>query len=357
MEAAVANVVSDGTRGVVIVTGYFGDRLAQIFERYGARVRRIDVEWGRAVDPQRLRDELRREGADVVGIVHAETSTGVRNPGQGAGGDRARARRADDRRHGDVARRPRRRSRRMGRRRRVLVHAEVHRRAVGPRADCRVGRRARAAGEVPQLLSRSASCSRTTGSAASITTRCRTHADLRAARSAADGGGGRARGALRAARAASSRARGRPRRDGPVAAAARGRAAVDAEHGARAGRRGRGGGATHAADDVQHRGRRGPRSAGRQDLARRTDGRELDAADRCCSSWPRSRARWRSQGHRVPAGAGVAAASAALRPQRWRAPSGHVVRAMVGSCLLCVALRASSRRARPTRSRASASSR
>jgi alanine-glyoxylate transaminase / serine-glyoxylate transaminase / serine-pyruvate transaminase len=80
MEAAVANAVADGTRGVVIVTGYFGDRLAQIFERYGARVRRIDVEWGRAVDPQRLRDELTKEGADVVGFVHAETSTGVRNP-------------------------------------------------------------------------------------------------------------------------------------------------------------------------------------------------------------------------------------------------------------------------------------
>ena len=80
MEAAVANVVTEGTRGVVIVTGYFGDRLAQIFERYGATVRRIDVEWGRAVDPQRLRDELRREGADVVGMVHAETSTGVCNP-------------------------------------------------------------------------------------------------------------------------------------------------------------------------------------------------------------------------------------------------------------------------------------
>jgi alanine-glyoxylate transaminase/serine-glyoxylate transaminase/serine-pyruvate transaminase len=51
-----------------------------MFERYGAQVRRVDVEWGRACDPQRLEDELRREGADVVGIVHAETSTGVRNP-------------------------------------------------------------------------------------------------------------------------------------------------------------------------------------------------------------------------------------------------------------------------------------
>ena len=80
MDAAVANFVSEGMRGIVIVTGYFGDRLAQMFERYGARVRRVDVEWGRAVDPQRLRDELAREGADVVGFVHAETSTGVRNP-------------------------------------------------------------------------------------------------------------------------------------------------------------------------------------------------------------------------------------------------------------------------------------
>jgi len=80
MEAAVANVVADGSRAIVIVTGYFGDRLAQIIERYGGRVRRIDVEWGRAVDPQRLKDELSRDGADVIGFVHAETSTGVRNP-------------------------------------------------------------------------------------------------------------------------------------------------------------------------------------------------------------------------------------------------------------------------------------
>ena len=80
MEAAVANVVSEGTRAVVIVTGYFGDRLVQIMERYGAVVRRIDVEWGRAVDPALLRAELKREGADIVGVVHAETSTGVKNP-------------------------------------------------------------------------------------------------------------------------------------------------------------------------------------------------------------------------------------------------------------------------------------
>ena len=80
MEAAVANAVAPGTRATVVVTGYFGERLVNMLERYGAKVRRVDVEWGRACDPQRLLDELRREGADVVGMVHAETSTGVRNP-------------------------------------------------------------------------------------------------------------------------------------------------------------------------------------------------------------------------------------------------------------------------------------
>ena len=80
MEAAVANTIKDGTKAIVIVTGYFGDRLAQMFERYGATVRRVDVEWGRAVDPQALRDELKNGAVDVIGMVHAETSTGVRNP-------------------------------------------------------------------------------------------------------------------------------------------------------------------------------------------------------------------------------------------------------------------------------------
>jgi len=80
MEAAVANLVHEGTRAVVLVTGYFGDRLAQMCERHGATVRRVDVEWGRAADPEALRRALREDGADLVAMVHAETSTGVLNP-------------------------------------------------------------------------------------------------------------------------------------------------------------------------------------------------------------------------------------------------------------------------------------
>ncbi|HET6958476.1 MAG TPA: alanine--glyoxylate aminotransferase family protein [Vicinamibacterales bacterium] len=80
MEAAVANLVKDGSRVTVIVSGYFGDRLAQICERYGATVTRLDVEWGRACDPEALRKHLKAAPADVVAMVHAETSTGVANP-------------------------------------------------------------------------------------------------------------------------------------------------------------------------------------------------------------------------------------------------------------------------------------
>lgn len=80
METTVANLVTQGTRALVVVTGYFGDRLAQMCERYGAVVHRLNVEWGRACDPDALRRALAANGADLVCMVHAETSTGVLNP-------------------------------------------------------------------------------------------------------------------------------------------------------------------------------------------------------------------------------------------------------------------------------------
>ena len=80
METAVANLVREGTRALVVVTGYFGDRLAQMCERYGASVTRLEVEWGRACDPDALRKALQTSPADIVAMVQAETSTGVLNP-------------------------------------------------------------------------------------------------------------------------------------------------------------------------------------------------------------------------------------------------------------------------------------
>jgi alanine-glyoxylate transaminase/serine-glyoxylate transaminase/serine-pyruvate transaminase len=79
METTVANLVKEGTRATVIVSGYFGDRLAQMCERYGATVTRLEVEWGRACDPDALTRQLKSTPADIVAMVHAETSTGVVN--------------------------------------------------------------------------------------------------------------------------------------------------------------------------------------------------------------------------------------------------------------------------------------
>ena len=75
----------------VVVTGYFGDRLAQMCERYGATVTRLNVRvgHGRAI-PTRCARSSTATPADVVAMVHAETSTGVAEPGARARG-RSRA--------------------------------------------------------------------------------------------------------------------------------------------------------------------------------------------------------------------------------------------------------------------------
>jgi len=80
METAVANLVGENTRVLAIVGGYFADRIAGMSERYGGAVTRLAYEWGRAVDPDAVRRALKATPADVVTVVHAETSTGVLNP-------------------------------------------------------------------------------------------------------------------------------------------------------------------------------------------------------------------------------------------------------------------------------------
>jgi alanine-glyoxylate transaminase/serine-glyoxylate transaminase/serine-pyruvate transaminase len=79
METAIAALTAPGSRAIAVINGYFGDRLAQMLQRYGATVTRVEGEWGRAIDPAQLEKAL-GAGADLVTMVHAETSTGVLNP-------------------------------------------------------------------------------------------------------------------------------------------------------------------------------------------------------------------------------------------------------------------------------------
>lgn len=79
LESAVANLFSPGDRVVVPVSGYFGDRFAKIAEAFHLDVRRIDYEWGRAVDPSDVEEALGEAPTKGVLFQHSETSTGVVN--------------------------------------------------------------------------------------------------------------------------------------------------------------------------------------------------------------------------------------------------------------------------------------
>jgi len=77
MEACFVNVVRPGDPVVIGVNGVFGERMCDVAARAGAEVVRVDAPWGQPLDPQRLLDA--HPNPAVIALVHAETSTGVRN--------------------------------------------------------------------------------------------------------------------------------------------------------------------------------------------------------------------------------------------------------------------------------------
>ncbi|MGQ0629816.1 MAG: pyridoxal-phosphate-dependent aminotransferase family protein [Sporichthyaceae bacterium] len=76
MEALVANFVDPGDRVVCGIHGLFGLRMADELERAGAEVIRVEAQWGRAIEVERL-IAATRDGLDAMIVVHGETSTGV----------------------------------------------------------------------------------------------------------------------------------------------------------------------------------------------------------------------------------------------------------------------------------------
>src|SRR3954454_15204108 len=85
LEAAIVNFLSPGDPVLAVSIGSFGDRFAKIASTYGADVTKMDVEWGKAADPQLVATELRAMAANgrpakAILLTHNETSTGVENP-------------------------------------------------------------------------------------------------------------------------------------------------------------------------------------------------------------------------------------------------------------------------------------
>jgi alanine-glyoxylate transaminase/serine-glyoxylate transaminase/serine-pyruvate transaminase len=77
MEAAFVNTVGPGEVVVVGVNGLFGERMCDVARRCRAEVVRVEGEWGRPLDPQAVLDA--HPHPKLIALVHAETSTGVRN--------------------------------------------------------------------------------------------------------------------------------------------------------------------------------------------------------------------------------------------------------------------------------------
>ena len=75
MELAARNGVR--RRALSLVNGSFSERFAKLVQACGKECLRLDVPPGCAVEPDMLRDALRRSPVDAVTVVHSETSTGV----------------------------------------------------------------------------------------------------------------------------------------------------------------------------------------------------------------------------------------------------------------------------------------
>lgn len=80
MEAAFVNLVERGDKVLVLVNGVFGKRMAEVARRLGAEVEELEFTWGTPVDTDVAAKKIKEKNWQIVAVVHAETSTGVRNP-------------------------------------------------------------------------------------------------------------------------------------------------------------------------------------------------------------------------------------------------------------------------------------
>jgi len=80
LETIMMNLLEEGDSAVVAITGYFGQRLAEMARRSGADVRTVEVGPGEIVDPAKIAATLEERPAKLLAFVHVETTTGACQP-------------------------------------------------------------------------------------------------------------------------------------------------------------------------------------------------------------------------------------------------------------------------------------
>ncbi len=85
MESVLVNMLEPGDTAVVATAGWNGDRLAEAAMRVGARVVKVEAEWGRAVPREAIAAAVSKHRPRLLLVVHGEASTGIQQPLEGLG--------------------------------------------------------------------------------------------------------------------------------------------------------------------------------------------------------------------------------------------------------------------------------
>jgi alanine-glyoxylate transaminase/serine-glyoxylate transaminase/serine-pyruvate transaminase len=81
MECVATNLIEPGDEVIVCINGVFGTRMKDVMERCGATVHALEAPWGDIFTPEQIAAGLEKHPrAKLLGIVHAETSTGAHQP-------------------------------------------------------------------------------------------------------------------------------------------------------------------------------------------------------------------------------------------------------------------------------------
>ncbi|TWT94491.1 pyridoxal-phosphate-dependent aminotransferase family protein [Stieleria varia] len=86
METVLVNLLEPGDEAIVCINGVFGGRMKDNMQRCGATVHSVEVPWGETFTKDQLGEAIERHPkAKMIGIVHAETSTGAHQDLTGLG--------------------------------------------------------------------------------------------------------------------------------------------------------------------------------------------------------------------------------------------------------------------------------
>ena len=80
MESCFVNLIEEGDKILIIENGYFGSRMINMCQRLKADLDILSFKWGDPIVLDELKKQLIKNSYKIVAVVHAETSTGVRNP-------------------------------------------------------------------------------------------------------------------------------------------------------------------------------------------------------------------------------------------------------------------------------------